>query len=70
MNYLLVLLLLSLLSAVTSGLHCYEDKNGIKRSDDEEDKVEVERFKKVNCSSFSAGGVEKVKYVCVNVSFD
>ena len=53
------LLLLCLLE-LCSSLSCYVDINGIKRPDDEEEKVDVNRFKTLNCSFANPGNIEKV----------
>ena len=60
--FLCCLLALLCLVEELSALQCYFDLSGVKRpdDDDEENKIDPERFQKFNCSAHG-GKVEKVK---------
>ncbi len=58
MRGLLIVVCLVFVGSSVESLHCYVDKNGIKQSDDDEDKVDVNRFRQVDCSSFGDGKVK------------
>ena len=60
-SFVLSLFLFTTLSAqLCVGLQCFLDTDGIKRPDNDDEKVDTERFKKFNCS-LHGGTVEKVR---------
>jgi hypothetical protein len=57
---LCLLLLLLLLDEAAAAFQCYFDTSGVKRSSNSADAIDLERFKKYNCSLMGGGKIERV----------